>query len=74
MMADITMRTAKLDLPGGRALHLALTFDADGEPADLVLAAGYVTDPALKVLGTGVNLPASAMPELRDALASLEAA
>ena len=72
-MADLTMRTAKLELPGGRALHVALTFDSTGEPADLVLAAGYASDPALKVLGSGVNLPATAIPALTDALSTLQA-
>ncbi len=73
MANDLRMRTAKLELPGGRALHVALTFDDDGGPADLVLGAGYASDNALKVLSEGVNVPASVMPALRDALSTLQA-
>lgn len=72
-MADLRMRTTKLELPGGRALHVALTFDADGGPADLVIGAGYASDNALKVLSEAVNVPAACLPALRDALSMLQA-
>lgn len=74
MATDLRMRTLRVELPGARALHLCLTFDADGEPADLVLGAGYASDNTLKVLSEGVNVPAQCLPALRDALASLDAA
>ena len=72
-MPDIRMRTMRVELPGGRALHLCLTFDDEGGPADLVLGAGYASDNALKVLSEGVNVPAVCMPALRDALSTLQA-
>lgn len=68
---DTTMRTARIELPGNRVLHLALTFDHDGAPADLCIAAGYASDAPLRLLGSGVNVPAGALPALRDALTDL---
>lgn len=72
-MADLRMRTMRVELPGARALHLCLTFDDAGEPADLCIGAGFASDNVLKVLSEGVNVPAKCLPALRDALASLEA-
>lgn len=74
MANDLRMRTLRVELPGARALHLCLTFDDGGAPADLVLGAGYASDAPLRVLSSGVCLPAMCLPALRDALASLEAA
>lgn len=72
MPNELRMRTMRVELPGGRALHLCLTFDDEGAPADLVLGAGYSSDNVLKVLSDGVNVPAMCLPALRDALASLQ--
>lgn len=74
MATDFRMRTLQVELPGNRTLHLCLTFDVEGAPADLVLGASYASDNALQVLGDGVNVPAACLPALRDALAELDAA
>jgi hypothetical protein len=75
-MAQATLATRMLTiaLPGNRILLVALAIDEHGSPLDLCIGAGYATDPALKVLAEGVNLPASALPELRDALTALDEA
>lgn len=72
-MPDLRMRTLRLELPGNRTLHLCLTLDDHGAPADLTIGAGYASDGMLRVLSSGVCLPAECLPELRDALASLGA-
>lgn len=71
-LTDQTLRTMRIDLPGNRVLRLALSLDGDGAPTDLTIASGFESDPPLRVLGSGVCVPASALPELRDALAGLE--
>ncbi len=68
--STFTLRTLELALPGNRLLRVALTFDQDGHPQDLVIAAGFEGRRVLD-LSEGVNLPASALPALRDALAEL---
>lgn len=70
-LTDTSLRTMKIDLPGGRCLRLALTFDRDGAPADLCIGCGFTSDAPLKVLASGLNVPASALPQLRDALAEM---
>lgn len=70
-VTDTTLRTMRIELPGNRVLRLALSLDEHGAPADLTIGAGFESDPPLRVLGAGVCLPASALPELRDALAEL---
>lgn len=72
-MPDLRMRTLRLDLPGNRALVMALTFSNNGEPEDVTIGAGYASDAPLRVLSSGVCLPAMCLPALRDALASLDA-
>jgi hypothetical protein len=69
--SDFAVTVHTVPLPGGRRLHLALTHDAAGAPDELVIAAGYQDANPLYVLSGGVNLPASALPDLRDALAAL---
>ena len=68
--STLTLRTLDLELPGGRLLRLALSFDADGHPEDLVIACGFPGRRLLD-LSEGVNLPAGSLPALRDALAEL---
>lgn len=70
-LTDQTLRTMRIDLPGNRVLRLALSLDEHGEPESLTIAAGYADDAPLRVLGSGVCVPASALPALRDALAEL---
>ena len=69
---DLRMRTLRLELPGNRALHLCLTLDDEGAPADLTIGAGFASDNVLRVLSGGVCLPAECLPALRDALSTLQ--
>ena len=72
-LTDTTLRTLRIELPGGRVPRLALSLDEHGEPVDLTIAAGFADDAPLRVLGAGVCVPASGLPELRDALRGLVA-
>jgi hypothetical protein len=72
LLTDATLRTLKIDLPGNRVLRLALSLDEHGQPVDLTIACGFATDAPLRVLGSGVCVPAAALPELRDALQEIE--
>jgi len=70
-LTDTTLRTMRVELPGGRVLRLALSVNGHGEPVDLTIGCGYASDAPLRVLGAGICVPASALPELRDALSEL---
>ncbi len=67
---QVTMRALTLPLGGGRLLRLALTYDAAGQPEDVVLACGWPGRRTLDLAG-GLSLPSSCVPELTAALASL---
>lgn len=69
--ATVTLRTLDLPLPGNRLLRLALTHDANGRAQELVIGAAFEGRPLLDTLSEGLNVPASALPALRDALAEL---
>jgi hypothetical protein len=68
---DLHISTLTLPLPGGRHLFVAMTRDEQGGAEDLIIAAGYDGQDALRTLNSGVNLPASVLPALRDALEEL---
>lgn len=69
---ETRLRMMAVPLPGARVLRLALLLDDDDSPVDLTIAAGFDSDAAMRVLGSGVTVPASALPALRDALVSLQ--
>jgi|GEM_PF-2319672 len=66
-----TLDTLDIPLPGGRTLRLAVHRRPDGE-AELLIAAGYPDRVGWpRLMAEGVNLPASALPELVAALEAL---
>lgn len=76
-----TRTVQSVDLPlgaGRRTLRATLTRDGDGEPESLVLALGFggaeTGDPFLRPgwAEAPLVLPASVLPELRDALEALD--
>lgn len=67
---DLRLHRMRVDLPGGRVLHIALVFE-DGAPADLLITAGPESAGLRELLSEAVSVPAAALPVLRDALASL---
>ena len=71
-MAEMRFHTVAIPLHGGRTLHVALTRNAAGVAEDIVIGCGYVSEDRLRVLGRGVNVPASSLPALRDALEQLD--
>lgn len=77
MTTPETRTVQSIDLPlgpGRRTLRATLTTDEDGEAQSLVLAVGFGgaggPDPFLRPpwLGAPLVLPASVLPELREAL------
>lgn len=67
-----TLDTLDVPLGGGRVLRLALHREPDGR-ADLLIAAGFPDRTGWpRIMAEGVNVPADALPELREALESLE--
>lgn len=76
---DRTVRSVDLSLgPGRQTLRVTLTLDQHGQPESVVLAAGFggadSGDPFLRpaYLAEPLVLPASVLPELRQALDALE--
>ena len=76
--ATRTVRSMDITLgPGRQTLRLTLTLDAEGAPDGLVLAAGFggaeTGDPFLRpsYCSDPLVLPASVLPELRQALDAL---
>lgn len=69
----VTFKAMDVDLPGNRVLRVLLSLNAAGEPEDLCIASGF-RPITIHALSQGVNVPASCLPALRDALASLGAA
>lgn len=76
MTTQQTLRTIDVPLPGGCVLRVGLltgTDDEDGGDAELVLACGYPDRAGWsRLLASGLNVPASTLPALRDALTTLE--
>jgi hypothetical protein len=70
-ISTIKLRTLTLALPAGRVLHIALVFDAAGEPEDIVLADGFEGGTGLRELSKGLCIPASVLPGLTGAFAAL---
>lgn len=69
--ARYTVDTADVQLPGNRALRVTLSRDPAGEPDTLTLATGWAGP--WREDGHRLSLPGYLLPEIRDALAALEA-
>jgi hypothetical protein len=67
----LTLARVEIALGGGRLLDVALVFDQNDEPVDLVFATRLGGDSLLSALGSGVTVPATVLPSLRDHLAAI---
>lgn len=76
-MTEHTLRYLDVALPGGAVMRIGLATGGppdDDDGGELIIAAGFPDRVGWsRLLAGGVNVPASALPELRDALAELEA-
>lgn len=64
-----TVRTVRVELPGGRVLRAALY---PGEPGELLLRASAPVPPPGGRTRDVLSLPATALPALREALTALD--
>lgn len=72
MTTDAILTTLDVALPTGAVLRLGLARGAAGEPPELVFACGHPGRTAWhRLMAEAVNIPAGALPALRDALACL---
>ena len=72
-MTTLALDTVSITLPGNRALIVALVHDAEGSDQHVLIGAGFPDHGLLPMLAAGVSIPASALPELQHALATLTA-
>lgn len=68
-VAERTVRTARVELPGGRVVCAGLW---PGEPGEVVFRVSAPESPPGGRSESSLRLPADALPELREALAALD--
>lgn len=64
-----TVRTVRLELPGGREVRAGLW---PGDPGEIVLRTSWPEEPLGGRQEDSIRLPADALPDLREALEALE--
>jgi hypothetical protein len=71
-MSKHTLHLIEVEAGGNQVLRVGMLRDADGTPAELILALGWREGSAWRELRTeGLTLPADTLPALRDALHAL---